>query len=63
MKVRGNGRSVKVFLVHIEAVHVERRTVEQLGIYSIDDAVKRGRKTRNIGAALGDRVGNHELSG
>ena len=37
---------------------MERRTVEQLGI---DDAVKRSRRTRNNGAALGERVGNHEV--
>ncbi len=36
----------------------EVKPVEQLGI---DEAAKRGRRTRNIGAALGERVGNHEV--
>ena len=35
-----------------------RRTVEQLGI---DNAAKRGRRTRDIAAALGECVGNHEV--
>jgi hypothetical protein len=36
----------------------EAKPVEQLGI---DEAAKRGRRTRNTGAALGERVGNHEV--
>ncbi len=36
----------------------EVKPVEQLGI---DEDAKRGRRTRNIGAALGERVGNHEV--
>jgi hypothetical protein len=36
----------------------EAKPVEQL---DIDEAVKHGRRTRNIGAALGECVGNHEV--
>ena len=35
-----------------------RRTVEQLGI---DDVVKHGRRTQDIGAPLGECVDNHEV--
>ena len=53
---------------------MERRTVEQLGIDDVAntylhqaehlpqaDVVKRVLRTRNIGAALGERVGNHKV--
>ncbi len=40
------------------SLYGEAKPVEQLGI---DEAAKRGRRTRNIGAALGERVGNHEV--
>ena len=45
-------------MVKLNPFAMERHTVEQL---DIDDAVKHGRRTRNIGAALGECVGNHEV--
>ncbi len=36
----------------------ETKPVEQLGM---DESVKHGRRTQNIGTTLGERFGNHEV--
>jgi hypothetical protein len=43
---------------HHVCLYDEAKPAEQLGI---DETAKRVRRTRNIGAGLGERVGNHEV--
>jgi hypothetical protein len=43
---------------HHVCLYSETKPVEQLGI---NEAAKRGRRTRYIGAVLDERAGNHEV--